>query len=110
LLNIGLVFELQTYLIPALGALLLYIGVLVGKAKSNYFIGIRTPWTLQDEQVWNDTHRLGGWLFKASGLIALLGIFLPKFNIWLVVVPSLITSVVLIGYSYFRYQQRHPVS
>jgi uncharacterized membrane protein len=106
--NVGKAFDLQTYLVPAFGGLVFYIGVLVAKAKSNYFIGIRTPWTLQDEQVWNDTHRLGGILFKISGIIAFVGILLPKFNIWLLIVPLLITSVTTIVYSYFRYQELHP--
>ncbi len=106
--NLGMTFDLQTYLIPAFGGLVFYIGFLVAKAKSNYFIGIRTPWTLQDEQVWNDTHRLGGLLFKVSGLIGLVGIFLPKLNIWLLLIPLLATSVVTIGFSYFRYRQLHP--
>ncbi|MAT42229.1 MAG: hypothetical protein CL609_07805 [Anaerolineaceae bacterium] len=108
--NLGKTFDLQTYLVPAFGGLVFYIGVLVAKAKSNYFIGIRTPWTLQDEQVWNDTHRLGGLLFKISGLIAFVGIVLPQFNIWLLVAPLLFTSVVTIVYSYFRYQKIHPTA
>jgi len=47
------------------------IGCIMGKVKSNWFMGIRTPWALADPDVWNKTHRLGGWVFFLSGLVNL---------------------------------------
>lgn len=44
------------------------IGCILGKVKPNWFMGIRTPWALSDPDVWNKTHRLGGWVFFLLGL------------------------------------------
>ena len=57
--NTGNHFNLTTYMLPAMGVFIFYAGVLISKARRNYFIGIRTPWTLQDERVWDETHQLG---------------------------------------------------
>jgi uncharacterized membrane protein len=51
------------------GALFIIIGNYLGKTRSNFFIGIRTPWTLSSDSVWQKTHRLAGKLFMLSGLI-----------------------------------------
>lgn len=60
-------------LIPLLvGALFLIIGNQMGKVKTNWFLGFRTPWALSDPDVWNKTQRLGGWVFFLSGLAAIL--------------------------------------
>jgi uncharacterized membrane protein len=55
-----------------LGALFLVMGLVFGNLRSNFFIGIRTPWTLSSELSWRRTHRLGGWMLVVFG-VALLG-------------------------------------
>src|SRR5262249_53719413 len=45
------------------------MGNVLGKVRRNFYIGIRTPWTLASERVWNDTHRLGAWMFVIGGLV-----------------------------------------
>ena len=55
-----------------IGILFLITGNLMGKIKTNWFIGIRTPWALSDPDVWNKTQRLGGWVFFLSGLSAVI--------------------------------------
>ncbi len=52
-----------------LGLLFLAIGNVLGKARPNWFMGVRTPWTLSSDRSWDKTHRLGGRLFVAAGLI-----------------------------------------
>ena len=52
-----------------LSLLFLGMGSVMGKVKPNWFMGIRTPWALSDPDVWNKTHRLGGWVFFLVGLI-----------------------------------------
>lgn len=54
-----------------LSALFIGIGCIMGKIKPNWFMGIRTPWTLSDPDVWTKTHRLGGWVFFLVGLASL---------------------------------------
>ena len=53
-------------MLPAIGLLFIFIGFLLRQAKRNFFIGIRTPWTLSSDTVWNATHRLGAILFMMS--------------------------------------------
>lgn len=55
------------------GVLLMVMGNYMGKLRKNFFIGIRTPWTLASDTVWERTHRLAGRLFVMAGLIVLLG-------------------------------------
>lgn len=52
------------------------LGNVMGKVQRNFWIGIRTPWTLANNQVWEKTHRLGAWLFVGAGVLGLLSLFL----------------------------------
>lgn len=48
------------------------IGNVLGKVRRNFWVGIRVPWTLASDRVWNETHRMAAWIFVASGVIGLL--------------------------------------
>lgn len=102
--NIGMRFNMTRLLAPALGALYYSIGILTENAKRNWFIGIRTPWTLSDDRVWDKTHKIGGRLFKIAGIIALLGFFFPSIAIYFMVVPVILVAVYTFVYSYFEYR------
>jgi uncharacterized membrane protein len=103
--SLGYVFDMMQMMIPALGFLFIYMGFLVEKAKRNWFVGIRTPWTLSNEKVWDKTHHLGGKLFKAAGVITLFGMAFPDYAIWILLVPILGVSLYLIVYSYLEYRK-----
>jgi len=89
----------------AVSILFIFIGNYLGKVRRNFWIGIRTPWTLASEVVWERTHRLGGWLFVAAGVIGIVTAFIPSLRIWGVVGPILIVSVLLVAHSYIVYRQ-----
>ena len=103
--NLGYRFNMNQLLIPGMGLMFIYIGFLIEKAKPNWFVGIRTPWTLSNTLVWEKTHLLGGKLFKLSGIAAMLGIIFPSVAIWLVLVPTLAASAVTIIYSYIVFRK-----
>lgn len=103
--NLNFRFNLVQLLVPALGILFFYTGILVENAKRNWFIGIRTPWTLSSDQVWEKTHQLGGKLFKAAGVIAFLGVFFQNLAIYFVLVPAVGVSLYMIVFSYFEFQK-----
>ena len=64
-------------LIPlGLGGLFMILGNMMGKVRSNFMFGIRTPWTLSSELSWNKTHRLGGRIMMAVGFITIVASFL----------------------------------
>ncbi len=104
--NLGNVFNMTVMILPALGILFYYIGILTENAKQNWFIGIRTPWTLSNKKVWDKTHKIGGKLFKIAGVIALLGLLLPDYSMWLILAPILALVIYVILYSYLEYQKQ----
>lgn len=93
-------------LIPVLtGGLFIYLGFLVEHAEQNWFVGIRTPWTLSSQRVWKKTHMLGGTLFKIAGIISMIGGFFGDYAFWFVLAPALAVAIVTVGYSYIEYQK-----
>ena len=88
-----------------IGILFIYLGFLLDHAEQNWFVGIRTPWTLSSKTVWKKTHELGGKLFKIAGVISCLGIFAGVYALWFVLVPALAVAVITVVYSYFEYQK-----
>lgn len=91
-------------IIPSIvGVLFIVIGNYLPKLKSNFFYGIKTPWTLSSEVSWRKTHRLGGKLFVLAGIIMILSSLFLKDNIKLIIflLAIFIASIVPIISSYF---------
>lgn len=99
-------FNMSDAMLPALGVLYFFIGYMLRKAKRNFFIGIRTPWTLSSDRVWDETHRLGSILFMIAGALAFLGAFAGgTAGIWFLMIPILASVLVTLVYSYLLYQR-----
>ena len=64
----GIEVRMNTVMPLLLGALFIVVGNLLGKVRPNWFVGIRTPWTLSSKDAWVRTHRAGGWVFIAGGM------------------------------------------
>lgn len=103
--NIGYGINMTASMMPALAVLFWFCGSLVGKAKRNYTIGIRVPWTLASDVVWEKTHRVGEKLFKLVALTTLLGMFFTNYAFWLLFVPLTVSIVYLFVYSYLEYRK-----
>ncbi|KZN24084.1 hypothetical protein A4G99_06385 [Haladaptatus sp. R4] len=103
--NLGYRFDFTMVLSPAIGVLYYFIGALMSRVERNWFIGVRTPWTLSDDRVWKRTHARAGPLFKLAGIIAILGAFVPRYAIYLVVGPVLLAAAYLMLYSYVEYRR-----
>ncbi|NPV75431.1 MAG: SdpI family protein [Anaerolineae bacterium] len=103
--GLGMRFDMNRAIPPAFGLLFYFLGVLLGKARRNYMIGIRTPWTLASDAVWEKTHRLGGRLFKISGVLALAGVVFPAYTYLFVLLPVLAAAIWLLIYSYILYRR-----
>ena len=101
----GFRFNMITLLSPAFAILFYYSGVLIENAKMNYFIGIRTPWTLSSEKVWDKTHKIGGKLFKIAGIIAIAGMLFQSYAIFFILVPMLLAAIYSVVFSYIEYQK-----
>lgn len=108
--NRGFKFDFISAIILPFAILFYFTGVLLEKAKRNYFIGIKTPWTLASDEVWNKTHRLGGKLFKISAFITLSGLLFPQYAFYLVILPVLLFSLFLVVYSYLQFWKSNLIS
>ncbi|MDD5071308.1 MAG: SdpI family protein [Patescibacteria group bacterium] len=88
------------------GLLFIVIGIYMKEIKSNWFVGIRTPWTLSSEEVWDKTHRFGGKAFMLAGLLITLDSFLPiSWRLPVFIAAMVILLFGTIGYSYFAYSK-----
>ncbi len=95
------------FLMAAMSVLFIILGNLMGKTERNYVMGIRTPWTLEDDEVWHRTHHLGGRLMVGAGLLclplALLGV-----NVLIITAIIMISAFYPVWYSYALYKKLHP--
>lgn len=103
MMTLGKRVSVPSIAIGASGILFAVIGNYLGKTRSNFFYGIRTPWTLSSELSWTKTHRVGGKLFMAVGLLVLASAFVLSEDQQIVVLlgGTIGSAVVLSVYSYF---------
>lgn len=103
--NLGARFNIAIAVMPLLGILFFYIGMIMPTLRRNYFVGIRTPWTLSSEVVWEKTHRLGGVLFKLLGAVAIASVIAPGSALLIFFVPTVVAMSGLVLYSYAAYRE-----
>lgn len=89
-----------------MGILFAILGHYFQSMRPNYFIGIRTPWTLENEQVWKDTHKMGGKIWMACGILLVVsGLFIPSQAYYILFVICLVIMVLVpTVYSYRRFK------
>lgn len=89
-----------------LAVVFVVLGNSMGKLRHNWFIGIRTPWTLASEEVWTRTHRLAAPIWVAGGLVQLVGAFVPGTAGEFLFAASLGAMVLVpVGYSYLAFRR-----
>jgi len=103
---LGIGFDMTLVVMLAISVLFIFLGNYMGKIRRNFWMGIRTPWTLTSSVVWERTHRMGGWLFVVAGLIGIPCSFIPALRLWGVVVPIIAVAIILYVYSYVCYRQQ----
>jgi len=103
--NIGVEISPNTTMPVLLAGLVFYLGIACQHAKRNWFFGIRTPWTLSSDEVWEKTHQLGGKLFKLSAVIALGAVFFPSYAFVIAIAPLVGVSLFTLVYSYFVFRK-----
>ena len=86
-----------------LGVVFIAIGNYMPKCKQNYTIGIKIPWTLANEENWNRTHRLAGWIWVGGGVVMMLAGFFDLF--WLIMVATAIMVLIPLIYSYILHKK-----
>ncbi len=102
----GKSFDFVLLMPVLLGVMFVFIGNYLPKVKQNRTLGIKVSWTLNNEENWNKTHRLGGKVWVISGLVILFSIFLPQAAIMPVVACAVIAATIIpIVYSYCIYKK-----
>lgn len=103
---LGYPIAIQRWLPFTMGAFFIVLGNLLPRVRPNWFFGIRTPWTLSSDRVWEKTHRLAGYLFVILGIVILLGggiasrMMMPAFGALIG-----ITALALVVYSYVEWKR-----
>ncbi|MEO8994413.1 MAG: SdpI family protein [Rhodanobacter sp.] len=107
LLGAGYAVPMPTVAALAMGVLFTVLGNYMGKLRKNFFMGIRTPWTLASDVVWERTHRLGGWVFVSAGLFLIVGAVAGA-PLWMTLSVVVIAALIPCVYSYVIYRQTGP--
>ena len=108
---LGWPIDLPRLMMAGVSAMFVALGVLLPKISAqNYFVGIRTPWTLEDPEVWRLTHQFGGVLFAAGGVAGILGALVlpPETGFMVIMAVALLAAFGSIGASWWIYRRLHP--
>lgn len=109
LYNLGYDVNVGVIVPSLIGVMFIVMGNYFGKIKRNWFVGIKTPWTLSSENIWNKTHRLGGRLFMIFGLLLALSPWLTfRWSMALVLggVGILVFGIYVYSYIQFRKEKK----
>lgn len=101
--SLGYQANVSTYITIFLGVVFIVIGNYLPKCRQNYTMGIKLPWTLDDEDNWNHTHRLAGYLWILCGFAMIVNAF-TNYD-WLMAVIIAVAGFVPTGYSYLYYRK-----
>lgn len=107
---VALGYDLNISLIASLliGLLFIVIGNYLPRARQNFFMGVRTPWTLSNENVWDRTHRLVSKVFVIAGILMILSVFLPlSIQGYFIIIVIAILVIIPFVSSYIFYQQEN---
>jgi uncharacterized membrane protein len=97
----GTHISMDRFAFIATGAFFMLIGLVLPGIRSNWFVGIKTPWTLTSTESWERTHKVGGTLFVLVGLVGIVSSLLaPRAAVWIFVASAVGITVFLFAYSY----------
>lgn len=101
----GYLQNIQKVIIPLMALLFVGMGFLMPKIKRNYFVGIKTPWTLQSDEVWAKTHKLGGWCFIIAGALCFFTVWAGEWAFMIFVAIISVAGLLPVVYSYLEYKK-----
>ena len=107
--DLGYHANISRLLPVALGVLFVVLGNYLSDVEPNWFVGIRTPWTLSSDTVWRETHRMGGRVFLLGGLVLIAEGVLPARSATVamaVTIPVIVLVPVVQSYMLWRREQR----
>ncbi|MGV8087008.1 MAG: SdpI family protein [Candidatus Woesearchaeota archaeon] len=104
--NFGYTVNVAYIVLIMIALLFIGLGIILPKLKRNYMFGIRTGWTLSNDEVWDKTHKLGGILFILLGIITLFLLLFFKLEVifFVFIILTISVSLLLVLYSYYKYK------
>lgn len=102
---LGWEMNIAKYVMFGCGILFMIIGNYLPKCKQNYTMGIKLPWTLDDEENWNRTHRFAGFLWTAGGLFIAVNAFFEWEWLFLVITFAMVLAPTIYSFLYFKKQK-----
>ncbi|HYR09473.1 MAG TPA: SdpI family protein [Longimicrobium sp.] len=103
---LGWPVQVDRVIMASVGLLFVGLGNYLPRIRSNWFMGIRTPWTMDNERVWRATHRVGGRTFVGAGLVMALAALLPEpARAWTTGAAIAVAVAVPLVYSYVAYRR-----
>jgi uncharacterized membrane protein len=104
--GLGYPVKIDRFMPIGVGLLFIVLGNFLTRVEPNWFIGIRTPWTLSSDTVWRKTHRTGGWLMVVGGFVLAASVFLPHGAFLpLLIAAILIVAVIPVVQSYVLWKR-----
>jgi len=101
---LGANININYFIIPAISLLFIVMGIFLPKIKKNYFVGVKTPWTIHSEKVWDKTHVLAGKLYILAGIITFLGLIFVNHAVYILLISAVGAALISVLYSYFVFR------
>ena len=102
----GVRVNMEVWVPLIVGGLFVVVGNVLGKVRPNWFVGVRTPWTLSSKVSWTRTHRAGGWLFVLMGVLFMVtAVLRSAWAVWVLLGASVVGVAGLIVYSYVQWRR-----
>ncbi len=99
---LGYTMNITKYVMMFVSVLFIIIGNYLPKCRHNYTLGVKLPWTLADENNWNATHRVGGYVWMIGGVVLLINGFFFNMYVFMAVVLSMVLIPTIYSYMYYR--------
>lgn len=96
---------IMPWMLGWMGVLFFVLWFAMRHLKSNYFVGIKTPWTLESEVVWDKTHKLGSWIFMGAWIVFFVNAFWSAYFVPVFLIVIILCVLVPVGYSYVVYKR-----
>ena len=104
LIALGTPFNIEMIVLVLVGVIFILVGNYMPKFRQNHTVGIRIPWTLRNEEVWNRTHHMAGYLWIIGGVL-MMGAGFFQWSEWVILVYIMILVIVPMVYAYLLYKK-----
>lgn len=105
LAGLGFEMNINYFIVPLMSGLFVVLGIFMPRIKKNWFCGIRTPWTLQSDEVWEKTHKYAGKVFINIGILSAFTMVLGRSAFWVFMIIVIVGALSPVVYSYLLYRK-----